>query len=61
MTSSKRLTPSVYFRLARETRVTLWQDGEPWGHPNRGARSRRWDGRDRAQSTGAREPRPDST
>jgi hypothetical protein len=29
MTSSKRPTPSAYFRLARGTRGTLWQDGEP--------------------------------
>jgi hypothetical protein len=25
----KHLTPSAYFRLARGTRGTLWQDGEP--------------------------------
>jgi hypothetical protein len=29
-----------YFRLARGTRVTLWQDGELWGPPSRSARSR---------------------
>jgi hypothetical protein len=31
------------------------------GAPNRGTNFRRWDGRDRAQSTGAREPCPDPT
>jgi hypothetical protein len=36
----KRLTPMPYFRLARGTRVTLWQDGELWGPPSRSARSR---------------------
>jgi hypothetical protein len=29
----KRPTPSAYFHLARGTRVTLWQDGEPQGPP----------------------------
>jgi hypothetical protein len=61
MASSKTPDPLAYFLLARETRGTLWQDGEPWGPPNRGTRSRRWDGLDRAPSPGAREPHPDRT
>jgi hypothetical protein len=31
VTSSKRPTPLAYFLLTRETRGTLWQDGEPRG------------------------------
>jgi hypothetical protein len=52
----KRPTPSACYRLARGTHVTLWQDGEPRGPPNRGTHSQGWDGHDRAQLTGARKP-----